>query len=173
MQYSELLQRRCTMGDVAQSLPGRSVHSLLTPAHPAHGFSVNARILGAAALALLAGTVVYIALVAATTTTGALAGWLPYVTLALPALLVGLIFEAFVMLPLLAWFRRMRATGRTPFVLASLSVWVAVCAAILAETNIDPYDFLDSASLLMLPGTVLVLVFATFAYDGDKRSRRQ
>ena len=77
------------------------------------------------------------------------------------------------MLPLLAWFRRMRATGRTPFVLASLSVWVAVCVAILAETNVEPYDFLDSASLLLLPGAVLVLVFATFAYDWNKRAQRQ
>ena len=93
LQYSGLSQRRCTMGDVAQSLPGGSVHSLLTRAQPAHGFPVNARILGAAALALFAGTAVYVALVAATTTTDASAGWSQYVTLALPAVLVGLIFE--------------------------------------------------------------------------------
>jgi hypothetical protein len=125
---------------------------------------VNARILGAAALALLAGTAVYVALVVATTTATPVVGWPAYVVLALPALLVGLIFEAFVMLPLLAWFRRMQAKRRAPFVLASLSVWVAVCAGILAEANVDPYDFLDSANLLMMPGAVLVLVFAALAY---------
>ena len=109
------------------------------------------------------GTAVYVGLLAATTTTDALAGWRTYIMLALPALLVGLLLQAFVLLPLMAWFRRMRARGLTSFILASLSIWLAVCAGILAETNVDPTDFLDSAELLMLPGVVLVLVFSALA----------
>ena len=124
---------------------------------------MNAHVLRAAVVSLLAGTAVYVGLLAATTTTDALAGWRTYIMLALPALLVGLLLQAFVLLPLMAWFRRMRARGLTSFILASLSIWLAVCAGILAETNVDPTDFLDSAELLMLPGVVLVLVFSALA----------
>ena len=124
---------------------------------------VNARVLRAAALSLLAATAVYVEVVVATTTNDELAGWFAYVVLALPAVLVGLPFVAFVMLPLFAWFRRMQASHRAPFILASLAIWLAVCAWVLAETNVDPSDFLDRAELLMLPGLVLVLVFGALA----------
>ena len=126
----------------------------------AQSIVVNAHVLRAAIVSLLAGTAVYVELVAATTTTNVLAGWRGYIMLALPAVLVGLLLQAFVLLPLMAWFRRMRARGLASFILAGISIWLAVCVGILAEANVEPTDFLDSAELLMVPGVVLVLVFS-------------
>jgi hypothetical protein len=127
---------------------------------------MQARTLLAVILASLAGSFVYMTLIYQEPSTTPAAAGRGLVILALPAMLASMMFVTFVLLPLWHWLQR-REAGRTLlFIVTGSAAWLALTAALLALTTWDPSEGLVTAAELIVPGLVVVLVFAVTAGRG-------
>jgi hypothetical protein len=124
---------------------------------------MQARTLLAVILASLAGSIVYMTLIYLEPSTAPAAAGRGLVMVALPAMLTSMMFVTFVLLPLWHGLQR-REAGRTLlFMLTGSAAWLVVTAALLALTTWDQSEGLRTASQLIVPGLVVVLVFGLVA----------
>jgi hypothetical protein len=108
---------------------------------------------------LLAGTAVYFAITENLERDIGATVWSEELLEASPALLVGLFFEIFVLLPLWLFFSRLRASFLTFSGVGAL-IWLACGAVILRVANTPAGSDSWADAAVMLPGVVLAIVFA-------------
>ena len=83
--------------------------------------------------------------------------------LILPAMLVGMLFEVFVLLPLWHLLQPPRRHARLLFVSLGAAAWLFCTAVLLVLTKLRGAEILVEATQLFLPGLILVLVFDMLA----------
>lgn len=86
-----------------------------------------------------------------------------------PALLVGILFEVFVLLPLRALFVRTRIGDVLMFFGVSALAWLVIGVAILSATTSLPRLDLWADASIMVPGLVLAGVFALMCRSALRR----
>ena len=119
---------------------------------------------------LLAGTALYFAITENLESDAGATVWSEELLEASPALLVGFLFETLILLPLWLFFARLRAASFLIFSCSGALIWLACGAVILRATNISAASepWVDAA--VMLPGMLIVIVFAAMIrYDGRRR----
>ena len=117
---------------------------------------------------LLAGTAVYVAFTESFEPHAGEIIWSEELLEVTPALLIGLLFEGFVLLPLRALFARARIDNPLVFLGVGSLVWLAVSVVILRATNALPSGVLTDASV-MLPGLTLVGTFTFLRRQFERR----
>jgi hypothetical protein len=108
---------------------------------------------------LLAGSAVYFAITENLEPDIGATVWSEELIEASPALLVGLFFEIFVLLPLWLFVARLRASFLT-FAGVGALIWLACGAVILRVANVPAGSEPWADATIMLPGVVLAIVFA-------------
>jgi hypothetical protein len=112
---------------------------------------------------VLAGSTVYFAIIEHLEPSTGATDWSEELLEFSPALLVGLLFGMFVLLPLWLLVARLRASSLLIFSCVGAIIWLACGAAILRVANVptafDPW----ADATVMLPGVVMVAVFAGLA----------
>jgi hypothetical protein len=146
------------------STPPLSVHES-RPSH--HGASVPS--LWTLIIPVLAGAAVYFAIIEHLELSTGAADWSEELLEVSPALLVGLLFGMFVLLPLWLLLARLRAYSLLIFSCAGAVIWLACGAAILRLTNVATASNPWADATVMLPGVVMVLVFAVLARHLGRR----
>jgi uncharacterized membrane protein len=92
---------------------------------------------------------------------------------ATPALLVGFLFQVFVLLPLRMLFIRTRMNRPILFVLVASLIWVAISGMILYATNaVSQGSGLVDASIVV-PGVVVAAAFTLTSIRAVGRRRKQ
>lgn len=118
---------------------------------------------------LLAGIIAYVVFTEIAETGTASTGWWEEVLEAAPALMAGLFFEVFVLLPLRALF--VWARIRSSLLLLGLSAvaWLAISLVILWMTNarshVDPW----ADATIIVPGLVLAAAFTLMSRNALRR----
>jgi hypothetical protein len=108
---------------------------------------------------LLAGIAVYFAISENLKPDVGTTVWYVELLEASPALLVGLLFEILVLLPLWLFFPRLRVSFLT-FSGVGAIIWLACSAVILRAANVPAGSDPWADAMVMLPGVVIVIVFA-------------
>jgi hypothetical protein len=88
---------------------------------------------------------------------------------AAPALLVGILFEVFVLLPLRALFVRTRIGDALMFFGVSALAWLVMGGAVLSATTSLPRLDLWASASVMVPGLVLAGVFTLMCRTALRR----
>jgi len=126
--------------------------------HPA-----RARTLLAMIVAPTSGGIVYLALVLASSADiGGLADSRTW-ELILPAMLVGTLFEVFVVLPFWLLARPVRMRAHLLFVASGAVAWLLCTALLVLRSKLRGAELLIEATQVFVPGLVLVLVFDLLA----------
>jgi len=117
-------------------------------------------------LPILAAAVVYDALVSGVTT----ANFISLGLNLLPAMLVGLLFVALVLLPLWSLFSARGKSRRGAFVAAGAAIWLVACLILLA--SVEQASNVRVAMSWLLPGVVLVATFGLLIGKRRLESKR-
>jgi len=83
--------------------------------------------------------------------------------LMLPAMLVGLLFEVFVLLPLWHLLQPIRKHARLLFLSSGSAAWLLCTTALLVLVKLRGADLLLETADVLIPGLLLVLVFDLLA----------
>jgi hypothetical protein len=119
---------------------------------------------------LLAGTALYFAITENLESDTGATVWSEELLEASPAVLVGLLFEILVLLPLWLFVARLRAARFLIFSCIGALIWLACGAVILRAANISAASEPWADAAVMLPGVVIVIVFAAMIrYHGRRR----
>jgi hypothetical protein len=78
---------------------------------------------------------------------------------AAPALLIGILFQLFVLFPLRMLFARWRMDSPLLFLAVSTLIWIAVSAIILHGTNALPQGDLWVDASVIVPGIVVAVAY--------------
>jgi cation transport ATPase len=146
------------------STPPLSVHE----SRPRHSARVPS--LWTLIIPVLAGAAVYFAIVEHLEPSTGATDWSEELLEVLPALLAGLLFGMFVLVPLWLLFARLRAYSLLIFSCVGAVIWLACGAAILRLTNVPTASAPWVDATVMLPGLVMVVVFAVLARYLEKRA---
>ena len=109
---------------------------------------------------LVAGTALYFAITEYLESDTGATVWSEELLEASPALLVALLFEILILLPLWLLFARLRAASFLLFSCIGALIWLACGAVILRAANISVASEPSADAAVMLPGVVIVIVFA-------------
>jgi hypothetical protein len=120
-----------------------------------HAVAISASVLSAAS--------VFAALASAESSSGPAGQWGRFPMLLLPAVLVGLLVVAFVLLPLWTFFAAAQSSARLRFALVAAAIWTLVSVAGAAITGADTQETLRGLPALLLPGWALIAVFGVLA----------
>lgn len=131
--------RRITFHALDQAQTGRSVWKWMVP--------------------VLAGTAVYFAFAEKLELPGSPIGWWEEFFEVAPALLVGLLFQVFILLPLRAFFARGRINSPLLFLAVSSLIWLAAGATVLSGTGALSQGDLWVDALVIVPGLVVAAVY--------------
>lgn len=125
---------------------------------------------------LLAGSLVYFAFVERLELNEGHMVWWEELLEATPALMVGLLFQVFVLFPLRMLFARGPTNNPLLFLAVSMLIWLAVSVLILRETNVLPQGDLWVDASVIVPGCVVALVYTLMnvyvtprAHDAERR----
>jgi len=119
---------------------------------------------------LLAGTAVYFAITEYLESDTGATVWSEELLEASPAVLVALLFEILILLPLWLLLARLRAASFLLFSCIGALIWLACGALMLRAANISAASEPWADAAVMLPGLVIVIVFAAMIrYDGRRR----
>ena len=116
-------------------------------------------------LPILAASVVYDALASGTSH----ADRVNVALILLPAILVGLLFVALVLLPLWSFFSASRQSRRAAFVATGAAIWLIACLAVLGSIN--QVGNMRVAISWFVPGLVLVATFGLLMRQRRLRSK--
>lgn len=94
-----------------------------------------------------------------------------FLTLLLPAVLIGLMLVAYVLMPLWQLFTA-RSNPRLGFVLVASTIWVPVGLALFAPGAHGWQGTLSEALPLLVPGWVLIVTFGLLAEKRDRAAAR-
>src|SRR5438046_3936879 len=83
--------------------------------------------------------------------------------LILPAMLVGMLFEVFVLLPLWHLLQPIRKRARLLFLSSGSAAWLLCTTALVVLAKLRGADLLLETAHVLIPGLVLVLVFDLLA----------
>jgi hypothetical protein len=83
--------------------------------------------------------------------------------LILPAMLIGMVFEAFVVLPLWHLLQSIRRHRHLLFILSGAAAWLFCTLVLLVLTQLHGSELFVEAVQIFVPGLVLVLVFDLLA----------
>jgi len=83
--------------------------------------------------------------------------------LILPAMLVGMLFEVFVLLPLWHLLQPIRKHARLLFLSSGSAAWLLCTTALLLLVKLRGADLLLETAHVLIPGLLLVLVFDLLA----------
>ena len=125
---------------------------------------------------LLAGTVVYFAFVKQMEPRESHTVWSEELLEVAPALLLGLLFQVFVLFPLRILFDRRRMNRPLLFLAVSTLIWVAVSAVILHQTNAFRQGDLWLDASVIVPGFAIAVaytlmnVYSTSRRDAARRT---
>ena len=108
---------------------------------------------------LLAGTAVYFAFAEKLELREGPTVWWEELLEASPALMVGLLYQTFVLLPLRMLFARARMNNAALFLAASALAWLVVSAIVLYATNALSQRNLWVDASVIVPGLVIALLF--------------
>jgi hypothetical protein len=108
---------------------------------------------------VLAGTAVYFAFAEKLELPDSHIGWWEELLEVAPALLVGLLFQVFVLLPLRVLFAHGQIKSPLLFLAVSSLIWVAAGATILFGTNALPQGDLWVDASVIVPGCVIAVAF--------------
>ena len=108
---------------------------------------------------LLAGSVVYFAFVEKLELHESHIIWWEELLEVTPALMVGLLFQLFVLFPLRMLFARGPTNNPLLFLAVSMLIWLAVGALILRETNVLPQRDLWVDASVIVAGFVVAVVY--------------
>jgi hypothetical protein len=108
---------------------------------------------------LLAGTAVYFAFAEKLELQDSQTIWWEELLEVSPALMIGLLYQTFVLLPLRILFARARMTNPVLFLAVSTLAWLAVSVGILHGTNALPQGDLWVDASVIVPGFVVAVVF--------------
>ena len=76
-----------------------------------------------------------------------------------PALLIGTLFQVFVLFPLRMLFARGRMDSPLLFLAVSMLIWIALSAIILHGTNVLPQGDLWVDASVIVPGIVVAVAY--------------
>lgn len=108
---------------------------------------------------VLAGTAVYFAFAEKLELWQSYTVWWEELLEVAPALLVGLLFQGYVLLPLRVLFARGQINSPLLFLAVSSLIWIAAGATILSGTNALSQDDLWVDALVIVPGCVITVAF--------------
>jgi hypothetical protein len=108
---------------------------------------------------LLAGTAVYFAFAEKLELQESHVIWWEELLAAAPALLIGILFQVFVLFPLRMLFARARLDSPLLFLAVSTLIWIAVSAIILHGTNALPQGDLWVDASVIVPGIVVAVAY--------------
>jgi hypothetical protein len=108
---------------------------------------------------LLAGTAVYFAFAEKLELQESHVIWWEELLAAAPALLIGILFQVFVLFPLGMLFARARMDSPLLFLAVSTLIWIAVSAIILHGTNALPQGDLWVDASVIVPGIVVAVAY--------------
>jgi hypothetical protein len=145
------------------STPPLSVHE----SHPSH-HGAGVPPLWTLIIPVLAGSTVYFAIIEHLELSTGATEWSEELLEVSPALLVGLLFGMFILWPLWLLFARLRANSLA-FSCAGAVIWLAFGAAILRLANVPTASDPWADATVMLPGVVMVAVFAVLARHFGRR----
>jgi len=86
-----------------------------------------------------------------------------FLTLSLPAALVGMLLVAFGLLPLWCILAKRGAHSGMRFTLVAALLWLLLCGALIAATGLHGQSDLRLAMAVLVPGLVLIGMFGTLA----------
>jgi hypothetical protein len=118
---------------------------------------------------VLAGSAIYFAIVEHLEPSTGATDWSEELLEVSPALLAGLLFGMFILLPLWLLFARLRAYRLPIFSCVGAVIWLACGAAILRLTNVATASEPWADATVLLPGVVMVVVFAVLARQLERR----
>jgi hypothetical protein len=108
---------------------------------------------------LLAGTAVYFVFAEKLELPEGPTDWWEELLEASPALMVGLLYQTFVLLPLRMFFARARMNNPVLFLAVSALAWLVVSAIVLYATNALSQRNLWVDASVIVPGLVIALLF--------------
>ena len=94
---------------------------------------------------------------------GAAGGADSFLTLTLPAVLVGMLLVAFGLLPLWSMLARGGANAGVRFTLVAALLWLLPCGVLIAATGLHGQSDVRLAMAVVIPGLVLIGLFGTLA----------
>jgi hypothetical protein len=86
-----------------------------------------------------------------------------FLTLILPAGLIGMLLVAFGLLPLWCMFARLGASARMRFTLVAALLWLFPCGVLIAATGLHGQSDLRLAMAVVIPGLLLIGMFGALA----------
>ena len=125
--------------------------------------------LWAMTISVLAGSAVYFAIAEHLEPSTDATGWSEELLEVSPALLIGLLFVMWVLLPLWLLFARLRAGRLLVFSCVGAAIWLACGAVILRLATVPVASDPWADATILLPGVVMVLVFAVLAHYLKRR----
>lgn len=118
----------------------------------------------AIALPIIAAASLYAGLACGALSGAGPTGWEPFAMLMLPAVLIGILLVAFVLLPLWCMFAEKHPRPRVQVVLVAAALWLLGCAALVAAgRGFGAPDALAEVLSLLLPGWALIGLFGVLA----------
>ena len=90
--------------------------------------------------------------------------WVQFV----PGVLGAVLFELFVLLPLLYLLQRTHRSNRLLFICLGTVCWFIVSFALLSLTRMEWRDLLATTLIFLIPGVTVVLVFGLIVRHGAK-----
>lgn len=108
---------------------------------------------------LLAGSVVYFAFVEKLELPEGHMIWWEEVLEVTPAVMIGLLFQVFVLFPMRVLFARGATNNPLLFLAVSMLIWLVVSVLILRETNVLPQGDLWVDAAVIVPGFVIAVVY--------------
>src|ERR1700674_3785204 len=108
---------------------------------------------------LLAGSVVYFAFVEKLELHEGHIIWWEELLEVTPALMIGLLFQVFVLFPMRVLFARGPTNNPLLFLAVSMLIWLAVSVLILRETNVLLQGDLWVDASVIVPGLVIAVVY--------------